>query len=207
MPTESISSTQPGQRIVVVGSTGSGKSTLARQLAKRLALSCVELDALYWESGWTPAPLEVFRERVNAALSGDRWVVDGNYHLVRDLVWLRADTLIWLDYSLSLVLWRLWWRTLWRITRQPELWNGNRETWRGTFFSRDSLFIWVFKSYNKRRKEYPEVLATPAYTHLAVGRFRSPRNTQQWLSALQAQEEYQQAHTEIPDPGNSTQVG
>jgi adenylate kinase family enzyme len=196
---------------VVVGTTGSGKTTLARQLAKRLALSHVELDALHWNPQWTPAPPEVFRARVSAALSGERWVVDGNYHQARDLIWQRADTLIWLDYPLPLVLWRLWWRTLWRTTRHPELWNGNRETWRGAFFSRDSLFIWAFKTYKKRRKEYPEVLAQPEYAHLAVGRFRSPRDTQQWLANLKAQEEYQeeypQEYMELPGPDNSVQAG
>src|SRR5690349_14236388 len=98
MPTKSVPSTQTGQRIMIVGTTGSGKTTLACQLAKRLALSQVDLDALYWNPQWTPAPPEVFRERVSTALSGDRWVVDGNYQQVRDLIWQRADTFIWLDY-------------------------------------------------------------------------------------------------------------
>src|SRR5215813_3241988 len=107
MPTKNVPSTQTRQRIMIIGTTGSGKTTLASQLAKRLALSQVELDALYWNPQWTPASPEVFRERVSAALSGERWVVDGNYQLVRDLIWQRADTLIWLDYPLPLALWRL----------------------------------------------------------------------------------------------------
>jgi adenylate kinase family enzyme len=122
------------------------------------------------------------RERVARAISGDRWVIDGN--MVRDLVWLRADTIIWLDYPLPLLLWRLTRRTIWRTTRQPELWNGNRETWRGTFFSRDSLFIWVFKLYKQRRREYPLLFARTEYANLAVIRFRSPRATERWLASL-----------------------
>ncbi len=175
---------QVGQRIVVVGVTGSGKTTLAQQLAARQRLPHVELDALHWDAHWTPAPPAVFRRRVDQALGGERWVVDGNYHVVRDIVWQRADTLIWLDYPLPLILWRLWCRTVRRTASRVELWNGNRETWRGAFFSRDSLFIWALKTHQRRQREYPELFASPEYAHLAIARFGSPRATQQWLSNL-----------------------
>ncbi|HEY7349423.1 MAG TPA: hypothetical protein VH599_14000 [Ktedonobacterales bacterium] len=184
MATHIFPPAQVGQRIVVVGTTSSGKSTLASQLGERLGLPHVELDALYWDANWTPAAPDVFRERVAQALGVDGWVVDGNYHMVRDIVWQRANTIIWLDYPLPLILWRLARRTIWRITRRPELWNGNRETWRGTFFSRDALFIWILQTYKRRRLEYPELFARPEHAHLAIARFRSPRATQQWLASL-----------------------
>jgi len=81
-----------GQRIVVVGTTGSGKTTTASQIAQRLGMPHLELDALYWEPGRTPASLDVFRERTAQALSGDAWAVDGNYSKVRGIVWSRADS-------------------------------------------------------------------------------------------------------------------
>ncbi len=95
----SLSLFQPGQRINVVGVTGSGKTTLARRLSDRLDIPHVELDALFWGPGWTETPDDVFRERVRQALAGERWVVDGNYSRIRDIIWPRADTIIWLDYS------------------------------------------------------------------------------------------------------------
>jgi adenylate kinase family enzyme len=75
-----------GQRISVVGTTGSGKTTLARQVAQHFQIPHIELDALHWEPSWTAALPQVLRNRVTEALSGERWVVDGNYSAVRDIV-------------------------------------------------------------------------------------------------------------------------
>ena len=48
-------------RIVVIGATSSGKSTFAKQLADRLDMKFIELDALHWEPNWKEASLEDFR--------------------------------------------------------------------------------------------------------------------------------------------------
>ncbi len=125
----SASKAAVGRRIVIVGSTCSGKTTLARALSRRLGLPHKEPDALQWDTGWTPARPHVFRDRVEQALSADVWIADGNYSVLRDLVWSRADTLIWLDYSLMVILRRLTVRTSLRISKQTELWNGNVEHW------------------------------------------------------------------------------
>ena len=165
----------PLRRIIVVGVTGSGKTTLARGLAWRFALPHVELDALYWGPGWTPASPEVFRARTAEALRGEAWVADGNYHIARDIVWSRATTFVWLDYSLPVILWRLTRRSLRRVFTREELWHGNRERLREQFFSRNSLYFWALKSYWRRRREYPAALRQPEHAHLAVVRLRSPR--------------------------------
>jgi adenylate kinase family enzyme len=113
------------RRIVVVGTTGSGKTTLAAAIAARLGIPHIELDALHWEANWTEAPTDVLRDRITRALSGAAWVVDGNYGKVRDLFWSRADTVVWLDYSLPVILWQLAGRTLKRVVTREELWSGN----------------------------------------------------------------------------------
>lgn len=169
------------RRIVVVGSTGSGKTTLASQLAARLGTRHIELDALHWEPEWTPATRDVFRSRVDAAVASDDWVADGNYSAVRDLLWARADTLIWLDYALPVILARLTRRTLARIVNRQELWNGNRERFANAFLSRESIFLWLLGSYRRLRREYPLLLSQPEYAHLSVVRLRSPREAAAWL--------------------------
>jgi len=168
-------------RIVVVGTTGSGKTTLARQLAQRLGVPHVELDALHWEPGWTEAPTAVFRQRVAEALKSSSWAVDGNYHTVRDIVWSQANLVVWLDYRLPVLLWRLWQRTIVRQLTRKELWNGNRERFRANFLSRESILLWQLQTYWRRRREYPQMLALPEYSHLRVVRLRSPGETRRWL--------------------------
>ena len=179
------SSSAPLQRIVVVGSTGSGKSTLAAELARRLGVPHVELDGLHWDPGWKAVPRELFRERAAVALPPNgRWVVDGNYRQVRDISWGRADTLLWLDYPLPLVFWRLARRTLWRGIFRVELYNGNRESLWEHLFTRDSLFLWLLKTHGRHRREYPSVLAAPEYRHLHVERFRWPADAMRWIERL-----------------------
>ncbi len=173
-----------GERIVVVGNRGSGKTTLAKQLSQRLNLPHVELDALHWEPNWTPAETAVFRQRVTEITNGAAWIVDGNYSKVRDIIWARAETLIWLDYPLHIIFWRLLRRGLTRsITRQP-LWNDNVETLRGLFFSRDSLFIWALKKQWSRRREYPQLFRQPENAHLTIIHLRSRRQTRQLLANI-----------------------
>lgn len=169
------------KRIVVVGTTGSGKTTMASRLSDKLGIPHTELDALNWGPNWTIRPEEEFREAVEQATLGEAWVLDGNYSRAREIVWPKADTIVWLDYSLPVVLWRLWWRTLRRGLQQQELWSGNRERLWTHFFTRDSLFLWALQTYNRRRREYPELLAQPEYSHLNLVHLRSPKAAEAWL--------------------------
>jgi shikimate kinase len=173
------------RRVAIVGVSGSGKTTLARQLSQRLGLSHVELDALYWDPGWAPASAAVFRERAGQAFQSDSWVVDGNHPEVRDIIWGRADTVVWLDYRLELVMWRLALRTFRRCATHEVLWNGNCErSLRAHFFSRKSIFLWALRTYDLRRREYPALFAAPQYAHIHSIHLSSPHTTQIWLESL-----------------------
>ncbi len=173
------------QRIVIIGTSGSGKSTLGQQLAYCLDYPHIELDSLYWQPNWQGAEKSVFQQRVTQALQAPKWVVDGNYSKVRDVIWKMADTLIWLDYPFWLTFWRVLRRTFKRLTTQEELWGtGNRENWRTTL-SKDSIIWWMITTHRKRKAEYPPLLAQPEYAHLDVLHFTSPRQTENWLKGLQ----------------------
>lgn len=171
-------------RIAVVGTTGSGKTTLAQQIAQHYQILHIELDALHWEPNWTAAPDQVFRDRVTAALHGDCWVVDGNYSKVRDIIWSRANTVVFLDYAFWVVARRLLSRTLQRTLQQQDLWSGNRENIRQSFFSQDSILLWMLQTYSRNRKTYPLLFQKPEYAHLSVVHLRSPQLAEQWLLTL-----------------------
>jgi adenylate kinase family enzyme len=179
-------STFPYKRVVVVGVTSSGKSTLAEQLAEHFSLSYIELDALHWEPHWQAAPPDIFRARVEKALQAERWVVAGNYHSVRDLVWPQAEAILWLDYSLWRVLWQLTRRSFKRWWTRELLWGTNREPLWTHFklWSKESLYHWLFRTYWRRKREYPMLLAQPEHRHLKLLRFGSPRETSRWLECL-----------------------
>ena len=170
-----------GQRISVVGTTGSGKTILARQIAQHAQIPHIELDALHWEPNWTAASPQVFRDRVTKALSDERWVVDGNYSAVRDIIWSQADTVVFLDYSFWLIMGRLLRRTLQRSLKQEELWNGNREDIRKSFLSQESIVLWMLQTYQRNRKKYPLLFQRPEYAHLSVVHLQSPKITEEWL--------------------------
>ena len=167
-----------------MGTSASGKTTMAKRLARTLHIPHVGLDGLHWEPNWTEAPDEVFRERTLKALQGDGWSVDGNYSQVRDIVWSRADTIVWLDYPLQVILWRLTLRTFRRVFRREELWGGNRKSLRTAFFSKDSLYVWVLTTYKRRRREYPQLFAMPEHAHLCIVRLTSPRAADAWLERV-----------------------
>lgn len=176
----------PYTRIVIIGTTGTGKSTLGERLAERFDLRAVDLDALHWEPNWQPAQLDVFRARVIEATSSGRWVVAGNYSSVRDLLWSNAEVIIWLDYPLLLIFGRLWNRTWRRWWHNELLWGTNRENmWHHLkLWSEESLFHWLFKTYWRRKREFPQLLALREYSHLKVLQFKHPNETDEWLANL-----------------------
>ena len=175
------------KRIHIVGTSGSGKTTLARALAVRLSLPHIELDAIRHGPNWIDLPDPEFQERVREALSGEGWVVEGNYGVVRDLIGERADTVVWLDYNRGVVFQRVFWRTLRRCVTREELWNGNLETFRNSFFARDGVVLWAMKTHARRRRTFGQSL--PEWEAAREGRrlvhLRAPRDTRCWLAQSQ----------------------
>jgi len=174
------------ERVSVIGNSGSGKTTLGRQLAQTLGVPFVELDGIFHQPGWTELPREQFRERVSEVVAGDGWVIDGNYSAVRDLVWERADTVVWLTLPRWLVTARVLGRTIGRGVRRVELWNGNREELRN-LFSRDpmqSIVLYTFRYHHEGIERFEQRVADPAHAHLQVVRLRSPREVRTFLDQV-----------------------
>jgi adenylate kinase family enzyme len=169
------------RRVVITGTSSAGKTTLAQRLAARQRLHVIDLDDLYWLPGWVAREPAEFRALVAAAAAGPGWAASGNYRTVRDLVWAQADTIVWLDYPFALVLWRGVRRALRRIITRETLPHGNRETFRNTFLSRDSILLWIITTYDRRRREMLQLTASGAYPQADWVVLRHPRAAEAWL--------------------------
>jgi len=143
-----------GRRIVVYGPAGSGKTTVAASIAKSTGVPHIELDAVFWLPDWVSKPWEQFREDVSAVLARypGGWVCDGNYSHVRDLVLPLADTVVWLRLPFPVVFWQLLRRTVSRSVKREMLWGNNYESLRLAFFSRDSLLLYVIRTWRRHQR-------------------------------------------------------
>ena len=171
------------RRICIIGTSSSGKTTLGRETARRLGAVSIDLDDLHWEPNWTEVPDEEFRRRLLEAMTAPSWVISGNYSAVQEIYMAEADTLVWLDFSFPVVMGRALRRTFRRVVFRQMCCNGNYETWRTTF-SRDSILLWVLKTYRRRRRQYAPRFAEPERDGMKFVRLRSPREAKAWLESV-----------------------
>jgi adenylate kinase family enzyme len=171
-------------RVIVLGTSGAGKTTFAKRLAEAWGCPFTDLDDLHWEPGWVEAPDEVMVQRLQAAIAPPVWTISGNYTHLREHHWPRATMLVWLDYSRPLVMRRVFVRTLRRWWQREECCNGNRESLKMSFLSKDSILLWAWSSYHRRKTEFDGYFQTPPYPHLELMRVRTPREADELLAKL-----------------------
>lgn len=118
-----------GPRICILGPSNSGKSTLADAIAAKQGLEPIHLDRLYHlpHTDWQPRPAEEFLALHDAAIAGERWVMDGNYSSCLPQRLARATGLILLDLSTPMSLWRYARRTWFERDRRGAL-DGGRDS-------------------------------------------------------------------------------
>lgn len=86
------------KKVIVIGCPGSGKSTFSRELHNKTALPLYHLDMMYWNEDKTTIEKSVFLERLNDAMAGDEWIIDGNYGATMEMRMSACDTVFFLDY-------------------------------------------------------------------------------------------------------------
>ncbi len=174
-----------GRRIVVYGPSGSGKSTVARQIGAALTLPVVELDALFHRPNWQPTPADEFRAKILEALGrhDSGWVCDGNFDIARDLILPLAETVIWLKLPFRVVYWRLLKRTITRFRTKELLWETNRESFRQTFLSRDSILLWGISHWRAHFRIAGQALKCIPH-HATVVELHSTPEVEQLLASL-----------------------
>ena len=142
----------------------------------------IELDALRFDSRWQQLPESEFRAKVDATTAAAQWIADGNYASVRDVLWRRVDTVVWLEFGLIIVLRRLMSRTFKRVVTREDLGGGRRESVT-RLVSRRSVLLWAIRSHRPLRAEYER--ATEVYcSRVVVVRLRAPRDAEKWLATI-----------------------
>ncbi len=172
------------KKINVVGTSGSGKSTFSKRLSKILNGSYIEMDKIFWGPNWYWPSDEEFFSKLQNELRQDSWILDGNYTRTIPIKWEKVDTVIWLDYPFLITLFRAIRRAFLRSLTQEELWEGtgNRESFKKSFFSNDSIILWMIKTHNQVRKKYESYIVDSKFSHIKFIRLRSDRDVEFFLA-------------------------
>lgn len=138
------------KRIIVIGCGGAGKSTLSRKLSDKLNIPVYHLDKIFWNRGWIQTPQEEFDIKLKSLVNKDKWIIDGNYIRTLDMRVERADTIIFINMSTYLCLYRaIKRRIMYNGKSRPDMAEGCPE---GVDFE---FFKWIL-TYNKKIR--PEIL-------------------------------------------------
>jgi len=130
------------QKILIIGIPGAGKSTLSFKLAEILNLPLIHLDRHFWNPGWVETDRDIWREKVKELILGEKWIIDGNYDSSLDLRIPACDTIIFLNFSTMLGLWRALKRSIFfRHRPRPDMAEGCREKIDFEFYT----WIWNFR--------------------------------------------------------------
>lgn len=95
------------KKVLVIGSCGAGKSHFSKRLGEIVGLPVIHLDSHFWQPGWVETDREVWKKRVAGLLTGESWIIDGNYSGTMDLRLEKCDTAIFLDFPRHVCTWRV----------------------------------------------------------------------------------------------------
>ena len=176
----------------VIGTSGSGKTTFAKVLAETLNSTYIELDNLFWKDDWQESTNEELTQKYldaiknvkkNATMS--EVVVDGCYSRFRHLIWNDVDTVIWINIPFHINLYQTLKRAFGRVISQEKLWqNSNNTESLKMILSKDSIILWMLKTYFKNRKKYANWTKESQYSHIQFIELNSRKEIELYLDAL-----------------------
>ena len=163
-------------RVLVIGPCGAGKSTLARELGNRLKLPVFHMDKLNWKSGWVEGGKDEIRRHLIGIVATDRWLIDGNYGGTLGERLERADTVVYLDFPISLCVTRLL-KRIWtyRGRTRPDMTEGCPEGF-------DLEFLLYLLRWNSGPR--PRTEAKLKGHESKVIRLKGPAALQRWMATI-----------------------
>ncbi|AYC30845.1 DNA topology modulation protein [Paenisporosarcina cavernae] len=161
------------KKILIVGSSGAGKSTLAKELSVKWNVPVIHLDVIYWQPGWVALPKKEFIAQLEKTLQNPEWIIDGNFDSTLEYRLQYADTIIYLDYSKYVCLYRAF-KRVWKYRgkTRPDMGKECPEKMDIEFFQ----WIWRFPKDIR-----PKMMSRLAKSNATVYMFLSPKETKNWL--------------------------
>jgi adenylate kinase family enzyme len=173
------------KKIIIVGTAGAGKTTLAKKMSRMLNINHIELDSIYHQKNWQPIGRDDFLKIIDQQTRAEAWIFCGNYFSRLGLdFWKKADAVIWLDYPFSIVFKRVVLRTLKRGTTRQLLWNGNRESLRKNFLSKDSVIRHTMLTWRKQKERYGPLFVNQKMGNTTMIRLTNDKQVKQFLADL-----------------------
>ena len=172
------------KRIQIVGSIGSGKTSLGKKLSKKMGIPHFELDTLFWLPGWKIRPFDEIFELAYVQADKPAWIICGNFSFLKHVTLDEADTIVWLDYPFWVCFWQTLKRAISNIVKQKKCCNGNQETFGRLFFSKNSILLWMIRTFKRRNKRYAFLIKDPMYKDKTFVRLQSHKETAQWFKSI-----------------------
>lgn len=160
------------KKIIVVGSPGSGKSFLSKAVATSTKQPLIHLDNEYWKPNWTATSKNEWIKIQKTLISGDSWIIDGNYNSTLELRFLAADCVIFLDINRLLCIYSAWKRHGKKRTDLPEYLEEKRDK----EFLEFIKWIWDFPKTGRKNilelhSRYPEKIFIVINNRREIKRF------------------------------------
>jgi adenylate kinase family enzyme len=118
---------------MIIGRSGSGKSYFANSLGKALGREVTHLDKIFWTPDWEEAfpSHEAWETEIKKLAAGEMWILEGNFRRSIDMRLVRADTVVFFNFSPWFCLWCVYKRKFFPPKSRPDKHEGMPEkvTW------------------------------------------------------------------------------
>lgn len=166
------------KKVLIIGSSGAGKSTFSRRLSEKTGLPVIHLDVLFWKPNWVESDKEEWKKNLENAMTGESWIMDGNFSGTIPMRLEKCDTVIFLDMPRVLCVYRILKRLVtYRKGTRPDMAEGCDEKFDWQFLK------WVWHYPNRSKPKVEKMLAEYQNTK-TIFRLKSKKEVERFFSRL-----------------------